>query len=282
MNNLCYGMKTINISQLPGNSYSHPNGAMDLWGCNNNVDFWWAQGSWKCIAGPWGAGTYFFVSCDDNGVPTAVHCADGIDRIVTIAMTHSLRQYVKTTVGRIYKNGQPMYEEGTNSHGSIAKITGNHIHLEVANGIRTSKYYDNSMKCWRMAGELNPLKVFFVRDDFSTVATKTSLGINQLRHCATLKYTAPSSKPTPSKEDDMIYLQPKKSPVYVRQALTFNKWTKKNTSKVLATIPAGTKARITHFTERFEVDGYEWCQVDYNGIAGYCQLDTKEYLVRID
>ena len=278
MNNLCYGMKVIAISQMPGGSYSHPNGAMDLFGCDSDKDFWWAQGCWKCIAGPWGAGTYFFVSCSENGVPAEVHCADGIYRIVTLALTHSNRQYVQTTVGKIYKNGQPMYEEGTNSNGSVAKITGNHIHLEVAAGIQTTKTYDKSMKVYRMANELDPLKVMYVNKAFSIVRTTEALyrSGKALLFCDKLTYDPP--KPAKKEDIEVLYFVADTMSCYVRKSLTFNAL-RRNSSTVLATIPKGGKAKITHFTERHEKDGYEWVQVDYKGIAGYCQLDTKAYKV---
>ena len=279
MINLCYGMKVVAISQMPGGSYSHPNGAMDLMGVDSGKDFWWAQGCWKCIAGPWGAGTFFFVSCNESGIPTAVHCADGVDRIVTLALTHSLRQYVWTTKGKIYKNGQPMYEEGTNSNGSVAKITGNHIHLEVAAGIQTTKTYDKTMKVYRMANELDPLKVMYVNKAFSRVKMTTALfnSGKALFYCDKLEYVPPKKQ----EGEEMLYFVADTMPCYVRQSLSFNAL-KKNNSKILTLIPKGGKARITHFTERHEKDGFEWVQVDYNGTAGYCQLDTQAYKINWD
>lgn len=113
MNNLVFGMKVISFSQLPGGSYSHPNMALDAVGSDSGIDFWFAQGYWKAIAGPWGNGTYFFMSCDAKGAPAAVHCADNKDRIVTLALTHSARQYVRPEVGKVYATGTPIYEEGT-------------------------------------------------------------------------------------------------------------------------------------------------------------------------
>lgn len=81
----------------------------------------------------------------------------------------------------------------------------------------------------------------------------------------------------------MIYLQPKKVGANIRKALTFSKG--KNVSEIVGFIPVGKKARITHFTERFEADGYEWCQVEYTTptgatVAGYVQGDLQAYLVK--
>lgn len=183
--NLCFGMKVLNISQLPGGSFSHPNFAMDLWGSDKGVDFYFAQGNWKCTAGPWGNNTFFFVSCDKTGKAVPVHCADGKDRIVTLALTHSELKYVKTQVGRVYLDGEPMYEEGMKaSPGQV--ITGNHIHLEIAEGIQTSKTYDRTLKVYRMKNELNPVLLMFVNDSFTTV--KNTLGAT-FRHCKTAEYT---------------------------------------------------------------------------------------------
>lgn len=268
MINLCYGMKVINISQLPYSSFSHPNGAMDLCGSDNGIDFWFAQGDWKCLAGPWGNGTYFFTHVDANGRYEKVHCADGKDRYVTIALTHSEEMYVDTVVGRIYKNGRAMYEEGKKGF-----ATGNHIHYEVAEGIQTTKHYNESKKVWQMNGELNPLKVTYVNRAFSSI--KYSHG-QVLPAVNSITYYPPKEE----EEDYMLYLQPKKVGANIRKALTFSNG--KNTSQIVGFVPVGSKARITHFTERFEADGYEWCQVEFEGVGGYCQMDTKSYLVRWD
>lgn len=274
MINLCYGMKVINISQLPYSSYSHPNGAMDLCGNDTGVDFWFAQGRWKCIGGPWGNGTYFFTAVDEGGIPEAVHCADGVNRIVTIALTHSSELYVDTMVGKVYKNGQAMYEEGRKG-----LATGNHIHYEVAEGIQTTKHYDSAKKVYRMFRELDPVKVTYVNKSFSSIKYahgKMLPVVNTITY-----YPGEDPEKTDDTEDEeMLYLEPKKVGVYIRKGLLFENG--KNVSTVVGFIPVGKKARITHFTERFEKDGYEWCQVEYEGITGYCQLDTKSYLIRRD
>ena len=178
--NLCFGMHHLNITQLPGGALSHPNLAVDLAGEDTGIDFWFAKGcALKCIAGPWGNGTYFFVPCDAKGNHINVMCADGKQRKVTIALTHSNRKYVKTTVGKIYAKDQPCYEEG--GKGAKGPNTyGNHIHLEVAEGYKTSKYKDTKLGVFTMGNELNPLKVMFVLDGYTTVVTTKG---------ATLKHT---------------------------------------------------------------------------------------------
>lgn len=179
--NLCFGMHHLNISQLPGGSYSHKNLALDLCGSDRGIDFYFAKCcAWKCIAGPWGFGTYFFIPCDSKGNHIPVMCADGKQRKVTLALTHSEKKYVKTTVGKIYAKNQPMYEEGMNGKASNPAISGNHIHLEIAEGYKTTKVKDSKLGLFTMGNELNPLNVIYVLDGYTTVVNTRG---------ATLKHT---------------------------------------------------------------------------------------------
>jgi len=172
MINLCFGMKVINVTQLPGGSYSHANMALDLAGSDSGIDYWYAMGRWRVVGFFGLAGTILFTHVDENGQAEPVHCADGVDRIVTLALTHSATKYVpRPAIGRIYENGIPMYEEGM-----MGQATGNHIHCEVAVGVQTTKFYDSTLKIWRMSGELNPVSTIFINTSFSTV--KSTLGAN--------------------------------------------------------------------------------------------------------
>ena len=165
MINLCFGMRTINVTQLPGGSYSHPNMAMDLAGEDAGIDYWWAQGRWKVVGFFGSAGTILFTHVDREGNPEPVYCADGIQRLVTLALTHSGNRYVqRPEIGTIYENLAPMYEEGTQGN-----ATGNHIHLEVASGIHTTKIWDDQMRVWRMPNELNPVRTIFINKGFSRI-----------------------------------------------------------------------------------------------------------------
>lgn len=190
MNNLCLPMKVINITQKSGGSYSHPNNCLDLAGSDTDIDFAFAMGDfWRCISGPWGSNTYFFTACDESGNAVKVHCADGVDRVVTVAMTHAAFQCVqRPIIGKVYRNGEPIYEEGTYSSDPNIHITGNHIHYEVAEGLQYSKYYDKSMGVYRMPNELKPETVCFICDSFSTVA---SMGGAVMAHCDGIPYATP-------------------------------------------------------------------------------------------
>lgn len=137
MDRLVFGMHHLNISQvgtlIDGKPhYSHPNAAIDLCGEDSGIDFYWNKESDTCFycSGAFGTrntgNTRFFVSCDRQGKRKKVLCADGKERVVTIAMTHSGKDF---RLYHIYEPEEIMYQEGTQG-----KATGNHIHLEVAEG----------------------------------------------------------------------------------------------------------------------------------------------------
>lgn len=261
MYNLCIGMKVINITQLPGGSLSHKNKAIDLAGSDAGIDYWFSQGRWKCI-GAWGtAGTNFFTAVDQNGNYTKVHCADGHDRYVTIALTHSNRKYAKTMVGRIYTDGMPMYEEGTNGN-----ATGNHIHCEVAEGIQTTKirnrslgyyiFHNSKYFYWTMENELNPLAVFFINDSFSRV--KSTKGA-ELRHCDSVTYERGA-------KDMKLHIH-----TFTSQSIRKEPTTK---SARVGVIPAlNSEAVVTGISPKMS-DGWQYYKVNYQGIEGWCQYDN--------
>ena len=181
MLNLCLPMKVINITQHSGNSFSHPNNCLDLAGSDKGIDFAFALGNyWKCIAGPWGSNTYFYTPCDERGNAVQIHCADNVNRYVTVAMTHSNLIYNVPIVGKIYSDGQAMYEEGTNG-----QATGNHIHYEVAEGLHYEKTKDKNLGVYRMKNELKPEDVCFICDSFSKVS---DMGGVTMRHCSSPYY----------------------------------------------------------------------------------------------
>lgn len=182
MDNLCFGMEYLNITQLPGGRYSHANQAVDLGGRDAGKDIWYARGEtyWKCTC-CWysGTNTYHFLSCDSKGKPIKVHCADGKDRVVTVSLTHDLNKH---KIGRLYHK-EKMYQEGT-KYPYAGKVTGNHIHLEIAEG-DVRKRYKAKNGTWTLYNELNPLDVMFVDDSFTKVInTKGAV----LKHCSDITY----------------------------------------------------------------------------------------------
>lgn len=189
MDRLTFGMRVLNITQsgtmLDGKpNLSHPNMALDLAGSDSGKDFWFAKSRMKCIGEMWlhnlngarvrGYGTYAFTFVDDQGNPAPMRMADGTDKIVTLAMTHSSQQYIKSIPGKIYEVDQPVYEEG----GKGAKgdqAFGNHIHLEIAEGVTINKYYDKNLGVYRMNHEINPVDCFFILEGFTTVKSTHGL-----------------------------------------------------------------------------------------------------------
>ena len=187
MDRLVFGMHHLNISQvgtlIDGKPhYSHPNYALDLCGEDTGIDYWFNKESDTCFycSGAFGTkktgNTRFFVSCDAQGKQKKVMCADGKERVVTLALTHSGKDY---RLYHIYTPNEVLYQEGTQG-----KATGNHIHLEVAEGSVKTKYYDNNLKCYRMVGEFNPVDAFFILDSFTTVVRTQGL---QFKHCLQTK-----------------------------------------------------------------------------------------------
>lgn len=182
MDNLCFGMEYLNITQLPGGRYSHANQAVDLGGRDAGKDIWYARGEtyWKCTC-CWyfGTNTYHFLSCDSKGKPIKVHCADGKDRVVTVSLTHDLN---KRKIGRLYHN-EKMYQEGT-KYPYEGKVTGNHIHLEIAEG-DVRKRYKAKNGTWTLYNELNPLEVMFVDTSFTKILNTKGA---TLKSCSGITY----------------------------------------------------------------------------------------------
>lgn len=182
MDNLCFGMEYLNITQLPRGSYSHANQAVDLGGKDTGKDYWYARGEtyWKCTC-CWYAGTntYHFLSCDSQGKEKKVHCADGVDRVVTVSLTHDNNARM---IGKLYHD-EIMFQEGT-KYPTSGKVTGNHIHLEIAEG-DVRKRYKASNGTWTLYNELNPLEVMFVDTSFTTI--KETKGAS-LKTCSSITY----------------------------------------------------------------------------------------------
>lgn len=162
--------------------YSHPNYALDLAGEDAGIDFWRNRESETCFycSGAFGSrstgNTRFFVSCDINGKQKKVLCADGKERVITLAMTHSNTDY---RLYHIYKFDEVMYREGT-----AGRATGNHIHLEVAEGSQRTKYYDNKLGVYRMRGEMSPVDAFYILDGYTQIVDTKGL---IFKHCNATK-----------------------------------------------------------------------------------------------
>ena len=279
MDRLVFGMHHLNISQvgtlIDGKPhYSHPNAAIDLCGEDSGIDFYWNKEADTCFycSGAFGTrntgNTRFFVSCDRQGKQKKVMCADGKERVVTIAMTHSGKDY---RLYHIYEPEEILYQEGTQG-----KATGNHIHLEVAEGSVKTKYYDKNLKVYRMVGEMNPVDAFFILDGFTTVVNAQGL---KFKHCA--KTTVTEATDT---GDDMGFADFKAHNSATQKIIDAhcNDFTYNNAKEVLAN-KGGYKAylkslggvfakyadfngKVKTFSELSEIGDYVWGLYDLWGV----------------
>lgn len=185
---MIFGMRVLNITQVGSkinhrNNLSHTQYELDLAGSDSGIDYWYnmmPNTFWYC-AGSFGTrstgNTRFYWSTDAAGHPKKVLCADGTSRIITLALTHSNQNY---PVGSILGYKQIIYQEGT-----AGKATGNHIHLECCEGCIKTKVR-NRKGYYNLPNMLDPRRVFFILDGFTTV--KNSLGL-VFKHCSSVSET---------------------------------------------------------------------------------------------
>lgn len=277
---IVFGMHHLNITQIGSgydglNHLSHTSYELDLAGSDSGVDYWYNKmpnTSLKCT-GRFGTkstgNTFFFVTCDSTGQTKRVLCADGKYRVITLAMTHS---GWSPTIGKVYGYNAVCYQEGTSGN-----ATGNHIHLEVCEGLVTRKV-PNIKGYYNLPNMLDARKVFWILDGYTTVVSTGGLAF---MHCKSAEVEPPKDK----EDDEPMYFYADTMPCRIRKTLTFKGG--KPTGQILATMPKGAKALITHFTNRHEKDaeGYEWFQVKYTTptgevIEGYVQGDLGAYLIK--
>jgi hypothetical protein len=163
-------MKNLSVSQIPYNSakgshYKIP--AMDLSGEDAGKDCWRAiDGPYKVVAifNSSKNGCTYFCPCDRSGSPEIVRLADGSEGYATVKMVHDVS--IKQTVGHIYQQNEYIYQEGT-----AGFADGNHIHLEVAKGLQTTRYVEQASgnQNWLMPSEVNPVNAFYILDSYTTI-----------------------------------------------------------------------------------------------------------------
>lgn len=275
---MVFGMHHLNITQTGAgygaqSSLSHVSFELDLAGEDNGVDYFFNKMPNTCVrcTGRFGTkatgNTFFFVTCDASGTAKRVLCADGNYRIITLAMTHS---NVEPQLGKVYRYNEVVYQEGVSG-----QATGNHIHLECCEGLVTRKVV-NSKGFWNLPDMLDARKVFWILDGWTKVVSTHGL---TFKHC----------KEVPVKgavmEKGKLYFVADRMPCRIRKTLDFKEG--KPIGNILATMPVGAFAEITHMTCRHEKDqmGYEWFQVEYisptgETYAGYVQGDLSAYIIR--
>ena len=183
---MIFGMRVLNVTQAGSKitgrpSLSHVSYELDLAGSDSGIDYWYnwmPETCWYC-AGSFGTkatgNTRFYWSVDKNGKAKKVLCADGKERYITLAMTHSNHSY---PVGEIIGYKGILYQEGT-----AGKATGNHIHLEVCEG-RVKTKIRNSKGNYNLPNMLDPRSVFFICDSLTTVMNTHGL---TFRHCSSVE-----------------------------------------------------------------------------------------------
>ena len=277
---IVFGMHDLNITQTGAGygkqySLSHVGFELDLAGEDSGIDYYFNKLPNTCFkcTGRFGTrstgNTFFFVTCDSVGHVKKVLCADGMYRVITLALTHSNRDAV---IGKIYGYNSILVSEGTQG-----AAFGNHIHLECAEGLVTRKV-PNVKGYYNLPNMLDARKVFWILDGWTTVVQTQGL---KFMHCKSV-----AVEPIDWKEDtDPMYFYADKMPCRIRAKLEFKDGNP--VGKILATMPKGSKALITHFTNRHEKDaeGFEWFQVKYETpsgeiIEGYVQGDLGAYLIK--
>lgn len=268
MEYLVFGMHHLNITQsgtmIDGKpNLSHPNMAIDLAGEDPYVDFFYnkQRETYFYCSGMFGSvstgNTRFFVTCDKNGRQKKVMCADGVERVITMAMTHSSRSF---ELYKIYAPGEILYQEGR-----AGRATGNHIHFEVAEGSQKTKYYDAKLRVYRMKNELNPVNVMCILDGYTKVVSTHGLSFKHVSDVAASKESeGDEAKVTFNATREAVRIR--KSPV---------------DGGILKYLPKGKSAEVISFTDGFQKDGYQWVKVKYDGVTGYCQMDMKYYQLNI-
>lgn len=189
---LIFGMHHMAISQIGSGydgkyHYSHVGYEIDFTGSDSGVDYYknmMPNTYWKC-AGAFGTAstgnTRFFWSCDANGNAKKVLCADGVLRLITLALTHSNRSF---TVGKLYSYKEVMYQEGTSGY-----ATGNHIHMELCAGHVKTKVR-NSKGGYNLANMLPINKMMYVLSSYTTIVSTGGLS---WKKCTTVPYTVQST-----------------------------------------------------------------------------------------
>lgn len=170
---ICFGMKYQNVSQIPYNvagssHYQLP--AIDLCGEDLGKDCWRAEdGCYKVTAifNSSNNGCTYFSPCDSNGNPEIVKMPNGYVGYATIKMVHDI--CIKQTVGHVYSKGEYIYQEGM-----AGQATGNHIHVEVAEGLQTTRYVDSNNN-WRMPNEVNPVDGLYILDGYTSIINAKGL-----------------------------------------------------------------------------------------------------------
>lgn len=170
-----FPMKYLNITQKWGSgthTYGYP---IDIAGKDTGIDN--AYAPFNCVVKKiWPNGnTVWFEST------SKVKYANGVYDYATFSMTHD-NAVADMKVGRKFKQGQVIYQEGT-----AGQATGNHIHFEVARGKFTGTgWYQAPNGQWVINNPYRPDKMLFITE--KTVIKQTlGLKFKKEKHMLTVK-----------------------------------------------------------------------------------------------
>lgn len=284
MQNLIWPARTIAFSQLEnekGHSHYRIN-AVDMIGEDTGEDVMYAPCDVIILHVDRAASsshTVYFGSCDTKGRPTKVMCADGQERVVTIAMTH-MDSVDHLKEGQRFKSGDICYKEGRYMGGK--NKVGAHCHIEVGEGwaIQKQTFTEGGKSYLRFTQDLAPTSVFFVLGTWNRIRWDRLASANRDR-TATLYYTTTRGTEETRGDFDMrLRMYTAKGVQAIRQTIEFKKSGSKYipSGKILARVPKGNKeAIITGMIEGIQKDGYQWVSVDWNGIVGFAQWDSAYF-----
>lgn len=262
MDNVIFPMQYVNISQRHYSAPSHQNlKAIDLAGQYSSAtkiaEPAYASTRCKVLASGIGYNTVLFGTCDESGKPAAVHCGDGLNRILTYALTHAddISEY---KVGRIFQSGELFYKEG--SFGS--KGTNSypfHIHFEVAEGWKVTKKTIQGV--YQLEDAIFPHLIFHFFKGWNVVTNTNGYSFLEVSS----RSTEISAGSTARHGEQGIYLQATKQPFRIRNAVV--------TGAELAVVQVGQRAKLLEFLD-VQADQYQWAKVQFNNVVGYSQIDT--------
>lgn len=275
MERLIWGMKVIAFSQLElEKNHSHQYvKAVDMQGSGSGQEDFYAPCTCKVINKSSSAHTVFFVSCDENGNETEVMCADGVPRIITFALTH-IDDFSWIKNNMIFKAGEKCYREGTYASGKKGAV-GTHVHVETAVGKVSfkvsSKIDGKSVVRFNPSVAINPTDIFFALKGYHSVREDKLVSVNKDRR-VTLKWT---DSRIVEESEMKLRMKAVKEVVVLRETISFNS-SKRPNGKILAKMNLGQSARVIA-TLPIQKDGYQWLRVEFNGMVGYMQYDSKCY-----
>ena len=133
-----FPQKVINITQRANSNFSHKGlEAWDIADLNSEVQPIYAPCTVIVLAKPKSnANTVLFGSCDFKGNPKKVILENGERKILTFNITHD-NDISDVKIGQIFKTGEKIGDEGV-----AGQATGNHSHIEVAEGWQYEKITD--------------------------------------------------------------------------------------------------------------------------------------------